>query len=330
MKKYFQAVIIFILFMTLIPMIAILSGEKPQKIGSTVLKSTLPEIKTVKILDTQGGNIIELPIREYLIGAVAAQMPYEYEEEALKCQAVLAHTYIISRRIAEQESPTKELLGADISLDKKLYQPYFSDKDIESFYGEKAAEAKKKIAKCVDDVKDIIAVYNSKPIVSAFHGISSGFTESAENAWGIDIPYLKSVESEFDPSSKDYAKKYIITDDELKQKLLDAYPELEFKGDPETWLDISETSRGGTVLGIGLGDKKKVISGYDFMAIFDLRSPHFKFTYENGSFIFTVCGCGHLVGLSQYGANELAKNGKSCEQIMAFYFKGIGFEKINN
>ena len=309
-------------------MIAILSGEKPHKIGSTVIKSSLEPIETVKLLDTEAGSITELKLRDYLIGAVAAQIPYEYEEEAIKCQAVLAHTYILSRHMSEQKEPTKGLLGADISLDRTVYQPYFDDEDIKALYGSDADKAKEKIAACVDEVIDIIAVYNSEPIVCAFHGISSGFTESAENAWGIDIPYLKSVESEFDPSSKDYSKRYIITDDELKARLLEAYPELEFEGDTKTWLDISETSRGGTVLGIGLGDKKKVISGYDFMSIFDLRSPCFNFTYENGSFLFTVRGCGHLVGLSQYGANELARNQKSYEQIMKFYFKGIELEKL--
>ena len=330
MKKYIQAVIIFILFLTLIPMIALLAGDKPHRIGSTVVKSSLEPLETVKILDTEDGSITELPIRDYLIGAAAAQMPYEYEEDALKCQVILAHTYILSRHMSEQSEPTKELLGADISLDTSLYQPYFDDDAINKLYGDKADEAKKKIAACVDSVGDLIAVYDGKPIVSAFHGISSGFTESSENAWGIDLPYLVSVESEFDPSSKDYAKKYIITSDELKQKLLENYPDVRFEGKPETWLDISETSRGGTVLSIGIGDRKTQISGYDFMKLFDLRSPHFRFEYssENGSFTFTVCGCGHLVGLSQFGANELAKHEKNYESILKFYFKGIELQKL--
>ena len=328
LKKYIQAVIIFILFLTLIPMIALLAGDKPHEIGSTVIQSSLEPLKTVKILDTEDGTVTELPIRDYLIGAVAAQMPYEYEEEALKCQVILAHTYILSRHIAEQDEPTKELLGADISLDDSVYQPYFDDKAIKDLYGDKAEAAKKKIASCVDSVGDLIAVYDSKPIVSAFHGVSSGFTESAENAWGIDLPYLVSVESEFDPSSKDYSKKYIITAEELKNKLLEVYPDLKFEGKVESWLNISETSRGGTVLSIGIGDKKTKISGYDFMKIFDLRSPHFRFEYGDGGFTFTVCGCGHLVGLSQFGANELAKNEKTYDRIMKFYFKGIELQKI--
>ena len=329
LKKYLQAVIIFILFITLIPMIALLAGDKPQKIGSTVIKSTLSPLETVKILDTEAGTVTELPIRDYLIGAVAAQMPYEYEEEALKCQAILAHTYILSRHIAEQDEPSKELLGADISLDSTVYQPYFDDEKIKDLYGDNAENAKKKIAACVDDVIGLVATYDGRPIISAFHGISSGFTESAENAWGIDIPYLKSVESEFDPSSSDYSKKYIITADELKAKLLETYPELEFESPPDKWLDISETSRGGTVLSIGIGDKKTKLSGYDFMKLFDLRSPHFRFECKDDTFTFTVCGCGHLVGMSQYGANELAKNKKTYEQILKFYFKGIELESIS-
>ena len=328
MKKYIQAVIIFILFLTLIPMIALLAGDRPRKIGSTVIKSSLEPVNTVKILDAESGSITELPIRDYLIGAVAAQMPCDYDEEALKCQAILAHTYIVSRRMAEKDEPTKELLGADISLDSSVYQPYFDDEKIESLYGDEAQSAKKKIAACVDDVIDVIAVYDKKPIVSAFHGISSGFTESAGNAWGLDIPYLKSVESEFDPSCKDYSKKYIITAQELKDRLLEQNPGLKFDSPPDKWLDISETSRGGTVLSIGIGDRKEQMSGYDFMKLFDLRSPHFRFEYDGGSFTFTVCGCGHLVGMSQYGANELAKNGKTYEQIMKFYFKGIELQKL--
>ena len=328
MKKYFQAVLIFIMFLTLIPMIVLIAGDKPQKIGSTVIKSSLEPLDTVKILDTESGSITELPIRDYLIGAVAAQMPYDYEDEALKCQVILAHTYILSRHMAEQDEPTKELLGADISLDREVYQPYYDEAAIKDLYGDDADKAVKKIAACVDSVGDIIAVYDGKPIVSAFHGISSGFTESAGNAWGIDIPYLVSVESEFDPSSEDYSKKYIITADELKAKLLDSCPGLSFDSKPETWLDINETSRGGTVLSIGIGDKKEKMSGYDFMKIFDLRSPHFRYEYEGGSFTFTVCGCGHLVGLSQYGANSLAKNEKTYDSIMRFYFKGIDLQKV--
>lgn len=328
MKKYFQVIMVFILFLCLIPMISLLAKRDGTKIGSTDINKSLQPLETVKILDADKGEIEEIDIDTYLCGAVAAQMPFDFEPEALKAQVILAHTYILSRRMSEQSDPTPELMGADISLDESIYQPYFTYDDIKALYGDDADRAVKKITAAVKQAGRIIAVYENKPIISAFHGISSGFTESAENAWGIDIPYLKSVESEADPSSPDYSKKYTMTAGELKAALTSAYPDLTFESEEEYWLDISETSRGGTVLGVGVGDNKTLLSGYDLMKLLDLRSPNFKVTYDNGLFTFTVRGCGHLVGMSQYGANELAKSGKSCEEILKFYFKGIDVAKL--
>lgn len=328
MKKYIQIVLIFLLFLMLIPMIALLTGKRSEKPEPGTVSRKLECPETVKILDEKAGSTIEVSFEDYIVGAVAAQMPYSFEEEALKAQAVLAQTYIISRRLSEQSDPTDSLLGADISRDTSVYQPYCTDEEINELYGEDSEQARKKIKAAVKEVLYEVAVYDDMPIISAFHGISSGFTESAENAWGIDIPYLVSVESECDPSSPDYSKKYIIDDNELKEKLNEHYPDIKFSGKAESWLDISETSRGGTVLSIGIGDDKTMISGYDFMKIFDLRSPCFKFTHEGGSFTITVCGCGHLVGMSQNGANEMAKLKKTYKDILRFYFKGIEIQKL--
>lgn len=323
MKKYLQITLVFLLFLCIIPMLALLVKKDSHEIGETVIDKKLDDIKNVRILDEKNGEIIELSLHDYLVGAVLAQMPYDFEEEALKAQAVLAHTYILSRREAEMREATPALSGADISLDSKVYQPYFDNESVKALYGDKAEDAIKRVSSAVSEAEKEVAEYKGELIISAFHGISSGFTESAENAWGIDIPYLQSVESEFDPSSPDYCKKYTISANELKEALESAYPDLTFDGDETSWLDISETSRGGTVLGVGIGDEKLVVSGYDLMKVLDLRSPHFKISYSGGEFTFTVCGCGHLVGMSQYGANELAKTGKDHLSVLKFYFKGI-------
>ncbi len=328
MKKYIQIVMIFLLFIMLIPMITLLTGKKSSTQQQTEIITNIEYPETVKILDSEAGSTIEIPFEDYVVGAVAAQMPYSFEEEALKAQAVLAQTYIISRRISEKEQPTDSLLGADMSRDESVYQPYCTDEEINALYGDDAFDAKKKIRSAVQAVLGEVAVYDDMPIISAFHGISSGFTESAQNAWGIDIPYLVSVESETDPSSPDFSKKYLISDSELKDKLLEYYPDTKFSGKAESWLNISETSRGGTVLSIGIGDEKQQVSGYDFMKMLDLRSPAFKFTHEGDTFTFTVSGCGHLVGMSQNGANEMAKLHRTYKDILKFYFKGIELQRI--
>ena len=133
-------------------------------------------------------------MRDYVIGAVLGEMPATYNTEALKAQAVAAHTYAVRRKQQQLEAPDPELMGAYISNDSTKYQAFFTPEQAKSFYGSGYDEYNKKVAAAVDDVINEILVYNGEPIVAAFHAMSSGKTESAEVVWGNAVDYLVPVE----------------------------------------------------------------------------------------------------------------------------------------
>lgn len=120
MKKQIEIMIIFGIFLMLIPCISFISKNE-----NRISKNS--ESNTVKILFTKKDKVEEISLEDYMIGSVLAQMPADFEEEALKSQAVLTHTYILRRQITEQSNPDKKLKGADISDDSSLYQNYFTE-----------------------------------------------------------------------------------------------------------------------------------------------------------------------------------------------------------
>jgi stage II sporulation protein D len=141
--------------------------------------------KPYKVLDTESGQVMEVSVRDYVIGAVCAEMPASFGEEALKAQAVAAHTYAERQRLRESESPTPELMGVDFSDDTSKYQGFFTKEEIKERFGDRFERDYGKISAAADEVLPYILTYDEAPIIAAFHSMSAGFTESAENAWGL-------------------------------------------------------------------------------------------------------------------------------------------------
>lgn len=235
MRKQIEIMIVFSIFLMLIPCISFLNKNETQSAGYA-------ESGTVKILFTEKDKVEEISMQDYMIGAVLAQMPADFEEEALKCQAVLTHTYILRRQLTEQANPDKKLKGADISDDNSLYQSYFTKDQAKKFYGDDYENAYKKAASAVKAVINKILTYDSEPIIVAFHAISSGSTESAENMWGEKIPYLISVDSSRDKKNDSFEKTTSFTADELLARLQSAFPDNEFSELKENSLKVEKTS----------------------------------------------------------------------------------------
>lgn len=311
MKKQIEIMIVFSIFLMLIPCISFLNKNETQSAGYA-------ESGTVKILFTEKDKVEEISMQDYMIGAVLAQMPADFEEEALKCQAVLTHTYILRRQLTEQANPDKKLKGADISDDSSLYQSYFTKDQAKKFYGDDYENAYKKAASAVKAVINKILTYDSKPIIVAFHAISSGSTESAENMWGEKIPYLISVDSSRDKKNDSFEKTTSFTADELLSRLQSAFPDNEFSELKENSLKVEKTSDCGSVLSIKINDQ--TLTGTEFANALSLPSPCFTVDYKNDTYTIKTKGCGHLVGMSQYGANYMAKDGKTYTEILSHYF----------
>ncbi len=280
-----------------------------------------PELLTeFRVLDIATGEVLTVPVREYVIGAVCAEMPASFEPEALKAQAVAAHTYAQRQAMISRSQENEALQGADFSNDPACYQAYCTEEEIRELYGEHYEEYYSKVADAVDAVLAEVLVYEDEPIIAAFHAMSSGTTESAEHVWGTDVAYLQSVESASDTEAPQYSQSVTYTEDETAQRLEAAHSGLTLGNDAGDWFGKPVVSDAGTVLQVTVGNS--IFTGQEIRQIFSLRSAVFEVAYSDGSFTFTTRGYGHGVGMSQYGANAMAKEGADYREILAHYYPG--------
>lgn len=278
------------------------------------------------VLREETGEVIRLTEEEYVIGAVMAEMPADYPTEALKAQAAAAHTYAVRRREEQLSSPSAELCGAYISDDPQKYQGYLSEEEARRLYGDGYDEAYRRISEAVKSVSDKVMICGGEPIVAAFHAISPGRTESAENVWGSEVSYLMPVDSSFDESSPDFSESFTFTAAEVRGRLSAEYPEKNIPDDILSVLSVSDRSQSGTVLSVSVGDFE--ISGSDLRRIFSLPSAAFELSSVGNELTVTSKGSGHGVGMSQYGAKCLAEQGYTYEEIISYYYTGAELVKL--
>lgn len=327
MKRYGLMMICFAVLLTAVPAVpALIERSHDGNTEKTIETPASPDSgETILMLDASTGDVLQLSMRDYIIGAVTAEMPASFEEEALKAQAVAVHTYAVRRQQAESKKPTPELCGADLSNDSSRYQAYFTKSQAMEFYGSGYEAAYEKISAAADEVLPYILTYEDEPILAAFCSMSSGQTESAENVWGQEVPYLVPADSEGDRNAPNFRYEEQFTEKELKELLEKAYPEGDFSGKCEKWLDITKKSESGTVLGASAGGVKT--TGQELRAAMGLRSAAFEMEWEKGVCTVTTKGYGHGVGMSQYGANAMAKAGADWKEIVKHYYSGAEIEK---
>ena len=280
---------------------------------------------TYAVLDIQTGLINEVSVRDYVIGAVCAEMPATFNTEALKAQAVASHTYAMYQINSGKND--ESLMGADFSNDPSEYQAFFTDEEIRKYYGDRYDEYYSKVADAVDSVINEILEYNDEPIVAAFHSMSSGTTESAENIWGRKIDYLTPQTSPEDTEAPGFSEDYTFTADEIRSRITARYEDAVFPSEYSEWFSIESTSASGTVLKMLAGNKE--ISGTEFREIMSVRSAVFTIEYTGkDKFHINTKGFGHGVGMSQYGANSLAGEGKTYSEILSHYYPGTILTKM--
>lgn len=332
MKDLLKIAVVFAVLLLAIPMVTFLrpdyGGEAAAEdvAEQAVTEKTEPaadtesDRDTIKVLDFTSGQVHTLDMIDYVTGAVLAEMPASYHEEALKAQAVAARTYAVRQREKQRINPDKLLLGADISNDSTKFQAYFTPEQAKAFYGESYETYYNIVYSAVAATEGEVLMYGGEPIVAAFHSTSGGVTESAEVVWGSPIEYLVPVESAGDEASPVYYDEKSIAEDELSACIKEAYPEADFSGEPEKWLAIGERSESGTVVEVTAGGE--ILSGTSFRQLFGLRSANFTVEYGDGVFTVATKGNGHGVGMSQYGANAMANGGADYREILLHYYTG--------
>ena len=281
---------------------------------------------TIRLFHADTSQIEELNIDEYLYGVVSSEMPANFELEALKAQAVVARTYTIYQCI----NNVGKHENADICDDSTCCQAWITKEDRMARWDANEAENNwNKIVEAVDSTSGKIITYNGAPINAFFHSNSGGVTESSLNIWGgIDYPYLKSVETAGEDGYTQYASEATFTKEELLNKIKETYPDCVMDYSQENCIQILEYTTSGRVKTIKFGNKE--IAGTEARTLMGLRSTNFSFSIDGDNIIFSVTGYGHGVGMSQTGADSLAKSGSNYEEIIKHFYTGVEITEVNS
>ncbi len=316
MKKFFILSVFLLALFMLLPLSVLSTNTRTAQTDSQNLQE-LPkkntENQTVKIKLTNQNKTVTLSLEDYLFGVVAGEMPALYEPEALKAQAVCAYTFLQWRA---KENTDKEY---DITDNYKVDQCYITKEECQNRWGSKATEYETKIREAIRAVNGEALTYNGELILSVYHSLSGGSTESAKNVWGKDYPYLQAVSSIGDKLANDYITTYSATADQIKSEFGVTLP----SGLKGSFTDFKRTES-GYVKSVKIGGKE--FNGSDVREALSLKSTNFTVSLKDGIFTFTVYGYGHGVGMSQNGANYMAKQGSDYKEILSHYYKGCKIE----
>ena len=269
--------------------------------------------QTVTLLHS--GKVISLKLEEYLYGVVAAEMPATFETEALKAQAVAARTYTVNRsRFQNPDHP-----NANVCTDSAHCKAYLTKEEQEEKF-QKTPELYEKIQQAVDSTKSQIILYNNEPISAVFHSTSSGMTENSKDVWGGDYPYLVSVVSEGEEESPRFLETKAFSFEEFRQKINAGNKKVVFSDEPKNWFSHWERNESGSVKTVDICGVS--LKGTEIRSLLGLRSTHFEINVTD-EITVTTKGNGHGVGMSQYGANAMAKRGYSYIDILKKYYTGV-------
>ena len=268
-------------------------------------------------LQRSDGSVETLPLNEYLWGVTAAEMPASFSSEALKAQAVCARTYCVHQR---QNAPDKHP-GADVCTDFTCCQAYLTREQAAQSWGGEAGRYTDKISAAVRDTDGLLCLYNGAPIDAVFFSSSAGRTSAAAEVWGADVPYLAAVDSPEGEEVPGWRTVVTFPSAEFAARFQTSCPEADFSGPTETWIENIVTDSSGAVKPVTMGGVE--VTGGQARTILGLRSTHFTAEATGTEVTFHVTGYGHGVGLSQYGANALAGEGKSFEEILKWYYTGV-------
>lgn len=264
------------------------------------------------------GKLQQMDMETYLLGVVRAEMPAGFQEEALKAQAVAARTYIL-HKIAGGGSANHP--QADACDDITCCQAYKNQADAAADWGEHAAEYEEKIRRAVAETDGECVLYEGAPVLAVFHSSSVGTTQDAQSVWSASLPYLQSVETpEGEETVPNYRSTAVFSAGELRERLREALPDAVLEGSPSNWFTNILQQPNGMVTSLSVGGVE--VGGNRLRTILDLRSACFTISFDGDEVTFSVSGYGHGVGMSQYGANVLAENGMTYQEILKWYYTG--------
>jgi len=283
----------------------------------------------VRVFHAKTGKLMKLPVEEYLIGVVAAEMPADFESAALKAQAIAARTYAVRRMYRFGGKPGDRHTDAELCTDPTHCQAWESSAELKSKWGKlKYYVYINKIKEAVRDTRGVVITYNDELIDPVYHGSCGGKgTENSEDVWTNMVPYLRSVDCDTEYKQSEFVYQKEISMENLAAQLgelLSVAVTLPTQKRPLIE-SVGTSSRGRLQEVRVLGHK---ITGAELRTILGLSSTLLKWDLDGDSIMFTSAGKGHAVGMCQYGANGMALQGNSHEEIIAHYYTGVKLKKI--
>ncbi len=270
-----------------------------------------------KVLDNATNQVVSIDEEDFIILSVATEMPPSFADEAIKAQAVAAYTYFCHLR---EESSN----DYDFSVDSSTSNLYTTKEALKEKWKDNFDTYYNKFQSNVADVFGLKIKYNNETIVATYHAISGGNTEASQDVFGGQRSYLVAVPSPGDLFAPNYQTACEFTLEEFKSRLTEKWPEISLNDDPSSWITDIQRTESGMVKNMKIGSIDT--NGIEIRNLFSLRSPNFDLKYEDNKFKFTVRGYGHGVGMSQYGAEYMAKQGASYKEILLWYYPGTTIE----
>lgn len=311
-KSYIVTIMSLLFIMMLIPTIIVIIPRENQSLTEEIVKEQIVDTTEstieIEVYRKEKEKTEKVPLEEYVASVVAAEMPAEFEMEALKAQAIVARTYVINYLTRKEESIT----------DTTEHQVYKNKQELQKQWGENFSDYWKKINEAVQATEGIVITYKEEPITPTYFSMSNGYTEDPKFYWGKELPYLKSVESKWEEKLPNFIDQKIVTINEINKALQTNISQ-------NSKIDITRTPS-NRVLEIKIDGN--VFSGRDVREKLQLRSNDFTIKQKDDYYIFTTKGYGHGVGMSQYGANEMAKEGKNYADILHHYYQEIDFTNM--
>ncbi len=334
MKSYVTLTILLCVIMVFSPLITLAVKNKTASAEGESITSSFSEAETkekaeetseeekqtIKVSDVSSGKVIELEIYDYVLGVMASEMPVSYHEEALKAQAVASYTYALW---VKENSDNSQNELYDITNSSSKHQSFRTQEELKEKWGKKYDDYISVYKNALNSVLGQYLSYENKPILAVYHAISSGTTESAKTVWKGDLPYLKSVNAIGDTLSPDYDSERSFN----KQEFLSILKEHSVKAEENGVVDFSHKQSESSFYIEELTLNGKVFSGTEIMGIFSLPSPNFTLSYSDEKYVFSCKGKGHGIGMSQYSADYMARQGSSYKEILEHFYCGAILQK---
>ena len=311
MRKSLFTLIVILLF--IVPNLLLTLYKEPTETQELLFTTTESVTESNKVRNRvvrlkDGNEILEIDFDEYILGVLLGEIPADFEDEALKAQAVATRTYTL-RSITTKAKHE----DADLCTISQCCQAYKSVVEYISNIGSMAYVDKMRSA--VERTHGQVLTYDDKLIEATYFSCSGGRTEDAVDVWGSDIPYLRSVSSPGEETSRHYSTQTIMTKEAFFEKL--GLPLNTVLAQDQIMANYTE---GGGIDTIQIGNR--IFSGVELRSLLSLPSTFATFTVSTDNVIITTKGNGHRVGLSQYGADAMALSGRSYSEILNHYYPG--------